>query len=118
MKIAVLTDVHGNLPALQAVLRAIRREDADAIFRTGDAIGIGPFPAECLELLLSTSVVHLTCGNHDAWFSSGIPEPLSAQRHPLSCRKRGNLARTDWHWNIDELILTAAGFVAGARNLN
>ena len=54
MKIAILTDVHGNLPALQVALRAIRREGADAIFHTGDAIGIGPFPAECLELLLST----------------------------------------------------------------
>ena len=53
MKIAVLTDVHGNLPALQAALSVLRREDADAIFHTGDAIGIGPFPAECLELLLA-----------------------------------------------------------------
>ena len=53
MKIAVITDVHGNLPALQVALSAIQREDADAIFYTGDAIGIGPFPAECLELLLS-----------------------------------------------------------------
>ena len=32
MKIAVLTDVHGNLPALQVALRAIRQEGADAIF--------------------------------------------------------------------------------------
>lgn len=75
MKIAVLTDVHGNLPALQVALRAIRREGADAIFHTGDAIGIGPFPAECLELLMSTSGVNLICGNHDAWFSTGLPEP-------------------------------------------
>ena len=75
MKIAVLTDVHGNLPALQVALRAIRREGADAIFHTGDAIGIGPFPAECLELLLSTSGMNLICGNHDSWFSNGLPEP-------------------------------------------
>ncbi len=54
MKIAVLTDVHGNLPALQAALRGIRREGCDAIFHTGDSIGIGPYPAECLELLLNT----------------------------------------------------------------
>ena len=75
MKIAVLTDVHGNLPALQVALRAIRREGADAIFHTGDAIGIGPFPAECLELLLSTSGMNLICGNHDSWFSTGLPKP-------------------------------------------
>ena len=48
MKIAILTDVAGNLPALQVALRAIRQEGADAIFHTGDAIGIGPFPAEDL----------------------------------------------------------------------
>ena len=75
MKIAVLTDVHGNLPALQVALRAMRREGADAIFHTGDAIGIGPFPAECLELLLSTSGMNLICGNHDAYFSTGLAEP-------------------------------------------
>ena len=75
MKIAVLTDVHGNLPALQVALRAIEQENADAIFHTGDAIGIGPFPAECLELLLSTPHMSLICGNHDSWFSTGLPEP-------------------------------------------
>lgn len=66
MKIAVFTGVHGNLPALQAALKAIWREDTDAIFHTGDAIGIGPIPAESLELLLSTSRVHLICGNHNS----------------------------------------------------
>jgi len=75
MKIAVLTDVHGNLPALQVALAAIDREGADVIYHTGDAIGIGPFPAECLELLLSTARMKLICGNHDAWFSSGLPVP-------------------------------------------
>ena len=75
MKIAVLTDAHGNLPALQAALKAIRREGADAICHTGDAIGIGPFPAECMEVLLSTPGMNLICGNHDSWFSNGLPEP-------------------------------------------
>ena len=77
MKIAVLTDVHGNLPALQVALRAIRREGTDAIFHTGDAIGIGPFPAECLELMLNTPRMNLICGNHEAWFSTGLPERMS-----------------------------------------
>ena len=77
MKIAVLTDAHGNLPALQVALRAIRREGTDAIFHTGDAIGIGPFPAECLELLLSTPGMNLIRGNHDSYFSTGLPERMS-----------------------------------------
>ena len=45
------------------------------ICHTGDAIGIGPFPAECMELLLSTPGMNLICGNHDSWFSNGLPEP-------------------------------------------
>ncbi len=106
MKIAVFTDVHGNLPALQAALREIRREGADAIFHTGDAIGIGPFPAECLELLLSMSRVHLIRGNHDTWFSQGLPEPqpswmsdgeMKHQRWVHSCLD-GSLRATVREW--------------------
>jgi len=78
MKIAVLTDVHGNLPALQAALCEIQHEGCDAIYHTGDAIGIGPYPAECMELLLNTPRIRLIAGNHDHWFSSGLPEPQPA----------------------------------------
>ena len=75
MKIAVMTDVHGNLPALQAALEAIQRERCDAIHHTGDAIAIGPHPAECLDLLLSMPNIHMTMGNHEMWFVYGLPEP-------------------------------------------
>ena len=70
MRLAVLTDVHANLPALQAVLAAIADEGCDAIIHTGDAIGLGPHPAECLDLLLASGAV-LLLGNHDAHFAFG-----------------------------------------------
>jgi len=79
MRIAVLTDAHANLPALQAALRAITQAGCDAIYHTGDAIGIGPYPAECLDLLLSTPRAQLIMGNHDAWFADGLPQAPSAQ---------------------------------------
>lgn len=75
MKIIVLTDSHANLPALQAALEAIRREGADLIYHTGDAIAIGPHPRECLDLLLSIPHMHLLMGNHDWWFARGLPQP-------------------------------------------
>jgi predicted phosphodiesterase len=75
MRIVVMTDVHANLPALEAALAAVRAEGCDAIFHTGDAIAIGPHPAECLDLLLRTPHVHLVRGNHEAWFVEGLPEP-------------------------------------------
>lgn len=74
-KIAVITDTHANLPALEAALAAIAVCGCEAIYHTGDALGIGPFPSEVLELLLHTPGMHLVMGNHDAYFGSGLPQP-------------------------------------------
>lgn len=75
MKIAVITDVHANLPALKAALECIRREGCDTIFHTGDAIAIGPFPAECLDVLLNTPNIQFVMGNHDSYYVHGLPTP-------------------------------------------
>jgi len=69
-----MTDVHGNLPALRAALRVIRREGYDVIYHTGDAIGIGPYPAEALDVLLNTPRMVMIMGNHDARFAWGLPQ--------------------------------------------
>lgn len=50
MRIAVLADIHGNLPALEAVLGALDAESPDAIVVAGDITG-GPLVAECLAAL-------------------------------------------------------------------
>ena len=50
MRVAALNDVHGNLPALRAVLAELDDEGIDAIVSGGDLV-LGPFPAECLTLL-------------------------------------------------------------------
>ena len=75
MKIIVFSDVHANLPALQAMIKDIQNESYDAAFHTGDAIGIGPFPSETLETLLNIPKIHPIMGNHDAWFVNGLPKP-------------------------------------------
>lgn len=50
MRVAVLSDIHGNLPALEAVLAEVDRADVDRIVLTGD-IALGPLPSETLDLL-------------------------------------------------------------------
>ena len=50
MRIAVLADIHGNLPALRAVLAEIDQDPVDAIVVAGDVVG-GPLVRETLELL-------------------------------------------------------------------
>jgi len=52
VRVAALYDVHGNLPALEAVLAEVEREAPDVVLVGGD-VSAGPFPAECLELLQS-----------------------------------------------------------------
>lgn len=79
MKLAVITDVHANLPALRAALDAIRKEGCDEIIHTGDAIDIGPFPGECLDLLLGQKKISFAMGNHDAQFVEGV-QPWMRER--------------------------------------
>lgn len=74
MKIIVFTDTHANLPALRAFTREIKREGYDAAFHTGDAVGLGPWPAETLDLLEEIPRLHLLAGNHDAWMCGGVPK--------------------------------------------
>ena len=50
MRVAALYDVHGNLPALEAVLDEVERDGIDAIVSGGDVVW-GPMPSECLERL-------------------------------------------------------------------
>jgi putative phosphoesterase len=52
MRVAVLADIHGNLPALRAVLAELDAEPPDALVVAGDAVG-GAYPREALELLAS-----------------------------------------------------------------
>jgi diadenosine tetraphosphatase ApaH/serine/threonine PP2A family protein phosphatase len=63
-RIALISDVHGNLPALRAVLRAIEDEGVDETWCLGDLVGYGAHPNECVELAKG-SVQFCLIGNHD-----------------------------------------------------
>ena len=64
MKRAIISDIHGNLEALQAVLADARSQGAEDIICLGDIIGYGPNPCECLDLVIESTQVCLL-GNHD-----------------------------------------------------
>lgn len=63
-RIALISDVHGNLPALESALAAIDEVGVDAIWCLGDLVGYGARPNECVELAAS-SVELCLIGNHD-----------------------------------------------------
>jgi predicted phosphodiesterase len=64
MRIAVLSDIHGNVHALEAVLEEIEREDVHAVWCLGDVVGYGADPNDCCERIREQADVVL-CGNHD-----------------------------------------------------
>jgi predicted phosphodiesterase len=64
VRIAVISDVHANLYALEAVLGEIDREPPDALWCLGDTVGYGPRPNECCDLVRERSDLVLI-GNHD-----------------------------------------------------
>jgi diadenosine tetraphosphatase ApaH/serine/threonine PP2A family protein phosphatase len=72
MKRAILSDVHGNLEALGAVLAEIRGLGVDEIWSLGDAVGYGPEPDACVDLLREEAAVNLM-GNHDAAVAEMTP---------------------------------------------
>ena len=64
MRVAVVSDIHSNLQALEAVLAAIEAEAPDELWCLGDLVGYGPRPNECCALIADRADVCLA-GNHD-----------------------------------------------------
>ncbi|MBN1945069.1 MAG: metallophosphoesterase family protein [Bradymonadales bacterium] len=78
-RIAVFSDVHGNLPALEAITREIQRRKPDHLICLGDLVAFGPQPAETLSFLREevkpTVVIK---GNTDRWITQRVWEKGSA----------------------------------------
>jgi predicted phosphodiesterase len=64
MRVLVISDIHANLTALDAVLEAAG--DVDAVWCLGDLVGYGPDPNECIERVRSLPNLLCLLGNHDA----------------------------------------------------
>ncbi|HID23813.1 MAG TPA: metallophosphatase family protein, partial [Planctomycetaceae bacterium] len=60
---AIISDIHANLEALEAVLQDIRTQGIEEVYCLGDIVGYGPNPCECVDLVMDCKVVLL--GNHD-----------------------------------------------------
>ena len=64
LRIAIISDIHANLHALDAVLAALEDDPPDAIWNLGDTVGYGPRPNECCALAAKRAQLSLV-GNHD-----------------------------------------------------
>lgn len=64
MKIALVSDIHSNLEAFQAVLKEIDQAKVDQIYCLGDTVGYNANPVECLQLIRDRGILSVA-GNHD-----------------------------------------------------
>jgi predicted phosphodiesterase len=64
MRLAIISDIHSNLPALEAVLEAIEESDTEETWCLGDVVGYGAQPDECARLVAERCALSLV-GNHD-----------------------------------------------------
>lgn len=71
-KIALISDVHGNYPALEAVLDRLERENPDQWICLGDIVGYGPNSEECIEEIRKREMI-CVLGNHDAGITGTLP---------------------------------------------
>lgn len=100
--IAVIGDVHGNLPALEAVLSQCG--ECDAIWCVGDTVGYGPYPNEC-ALRVSGSGAAAVAGNHDLG-SLGTIDLLSFNSFArAACQWTGEVMERDTREYLDSLPL-------------
>lgn len=90
MHYAIISDVHANLEALEAVLEDIRKRDlCKNILFLGDAVGYGANPNECIKLLKENSLI-LLAGNHD-WAVLGLTDIEDFNPY----------AKTAIHWTME-----------------
>src|SRR5690625_7210922 len=71
MRYLVLSDIHANLTALEAVIEDAANVHYDAVISLGDVVGYGNRPEECVQLLKELRPVVTLLGNHDEL----LPEP-------------------------------------------
>jgi predicted phosphodiesterase len=83
MKSLLLSDVHGNWPALQAVLAA--EPDVDRVLCLGDLVGYGPQPAECVAWAMGLNSASVVIqGNHDRHFAVGRDPQCAPANRPFA----------------------------------
>ena len=102
MKLAIFSDIHGNLEALEAFIQDAAGRQVDRYLCLGDVVGYGASPGQCLERLETLPHLGLIVGNHDAaaiWKTSPYQMTSSARRAIL--------------WTMDQLSADQTRRLAG-----
>ena len=99
-KIGILGDIHANLAAFKAILEKLDQEGCERLVCTGDIVGYGPCPAECIEIVRQRNIASVL-GNHDHYVTLLMDPRLERLRPEI--RKsvewtQGMLGMNDLKW--------------------
>ncbi len=116
-RIAIISDVHGNSPALEAVLDDIKTKDVVQIISLGDVAGYGPFINECCDTLRKNNVINLM-GNHDQYLTSDalcershtVNVAIAYQKDIISDENMQWLSASPLHYTLPNISMVHAGW--------
>ena len=106
MRIGLISDIHGNLPALEAVLADVRAAGADQVICLGDVAVMGPQPRETVAALRDLGCP-MVMGNTDAWLLDPHPHPPRDADTPI-------INAIEW-WCAGQLLPQDLAFVRSFR---
>lgn len=103
MRYAIISDIHGNLEALNTVLEHIRKRGIKEIFCLGDIVGYGPKPIECVDLIMQHCEICLK-GNHDEALVEGVcffnPAAKGAIEWTKECFEKSEHPQKEEMWSF------------------
>ena len=91
MKIGVISDIHGNIVALEKVLNEFEKIGVEKIICCGDVIGIGPCPEEAVQKLIQykDKIIGVR-GNHEQYYFKGIPKEIHDDKRLIRDEEANN----------------------------
>src|SRR3954466_8189122 len=92
MRVAVVSDIHGNRQAFEAVLADIGREGADEMWCLGDLVGYGAEPDACVQLAAQHAAICLA-GNHDLAVTGELSVEEFSRGAEAGCPREGPRGR-------------------------
>lgn len=109
--IAIVSDIHGNYPALRAVLSEIEKVGCDGIISLGDVAGYYGQINECIDLLREKNVINIM-GNHDYYLSYDQPCPRSTTANELLKYQRAQITSHNLLWLANSVSRIDDGIVS------